>query len=67
MSNEVQDRAFDPFYTMKSSGKGTGLRLSQVYRFVQQLKEKCSWRAISGMESEYSSDLLLLRRFEHDK
>jgi signal transduction histidine kinase len=36
MSREVLERAFEPFYTTKASGQGTGLGLSQVYGFVRQ-------------------------------
>jgi signal transduction histidine kinase len=36
MSREVAERAFEPFYTTKPSGQGTGLGLSQVYGFVKQ-------------------------------
>ena len=36
MSEEVQARAFEPFYTTKETGRGSGLGLSQVYGFVKQ-------------------------------
>ncbi len=36
MTPDVLARAFEPFYTTKPSGEGTGLGLSQVYGFVKQ-------------------------------
>jgi PAS domain S-box-containing protein len=36
MSREVMDRAFEPFYTTKTEGRGTGLGLSQVFGFIKQ-------------------------------
>jgi signal transduction histidine kinase/DNA-binding response OmpR family regulator len=36
MSPEVQAKVFEPFYTTKEPGKGTGLGMSMVYGFVKQ-------------------------------
>jgi len=36
MPKDVLDRVFEPFYTTKEVGKGSGLGLSMVYGFVKQ-------------------------------
>ena len=36
MSSEVKQKAFEPFYTTKGPGAGSGLGLSMVYGFVKQ-------------------------------
>jgi two-component system, NtrC family, sensor kinase len=36
MANEVASRAFEPFFSTKEAGKGSGLGLSMVYGFARQ-------------------------------
>jgi PAS domain S-box-containing protein len=38
MTKDVVDRAFEPFFSTKGVGQGTGLGLSQVYGFIKQSK-----------------------------
>lgn len=36
IESEILDRVFDPFYTTKEVGEGSGLGLSMVYGFAKQ-------------------------------
>ena len=38
MTQNVVERAFEPFFSTKTMGQGTGLGLSQVYGFIKQSK-----------------------------
>jgi PAS domain S-box-containing protein len=38
MTKDIVDRAFEPFFSTKGVGQGTGLGLSQVYGFIKQSK-----------------------------
>src|SRR5262245_21540116 len=38
MTKNIAERAFEPFFSTKGAGQGTGLGLSQVYGFIKQSK-----------------------------
>jgi signal transduction histidine kinase len=42
MPQEVREKAFDPFFSTKEAGKGSGLGLSQVYGFVTRFGGHCA-------------------------
>jgi signal transduction histidine kinase len=48
MSREVLDHAFEPFFSTKQDGQGTGLGLAQVYGFAQQSGGSASIESSSG-------------------
>jgi CheY-like chemotaxis protein len=48
MTPEVQARIFEPFYTTKETGKGSGLGLAQVHGFAQQSGGRVEVRSRPG-------------------
>ncbi|TLU73396.1 sensor histidine kinase [Lichenicoccus roseus] len=48
MSREALDHAFEPFFSTKAPGHGTGLGLAQVYGFAQQSGGVASIDSVSG-------------------
>jgi PAS domain S-box-containing protein len=61
MPPDVKERAFDPFYTTKPVGQGTGLGLSMVYGFTRQSGGHC---VIESEPGEGTRIILLLPRYE---
>ncbi|MDO9368831.1 MAG: ATP-binding protein [Sphingopyxis sp.] len=57
MSPEVLERVFDPFYTTKPAGQGTGLGMSQVFAFCRQSGGEVQ---ISSTEGEGTNVAMLL-------
>lgn len=59
MPPEVLRRVFDPFYTTKEPGKGSGLGLSVVHGIVSDLDGKISLESTPGVGSRFVIDLPL--------
>ena len=57
MTPDVLERVFDPFYTTKPAGQGTGLGMSQVFAFCRQSGGEVR---ISSTEGEGTSVAMLL-------
>lgn len=43
MPADVLERVFEPFYTTKPIGQGTGLGMSMIYGFMQQSNGQVWW------------------------
>jgi signal transduction histidine kinase len=59
MPEDVAARVFEPFYTTKEVGKGSGLGLSQVYGFARQAGGTARIVSVPGRGTEVT---MLLRR-----
>jgi two-component system NtrC family sensor kinase len=53
MSEEVKKRIFDPFYTTKDVGEGTGLGLSISYGIIEKHKGKIEVESEPGVGTEF--------------
>jgi PAS domain S-box-containing protein len=61
MTEEVRAHLFEPFYTTKDVGKGTGLGLATAYGIVQQSGGNISVISQPGQGSTFIVDLPLVR------
>ena len=60
ISQSVKDKIFNPFFTTKPPGEGTGLGLSLSYETV--VKQHGGWLEVSSEEGEYTEFLVTLPR-----
>jgi|GEM_PF-567850 len=60
MSAEVKSHVFEPFYTTKGHGRGTGLGLSTVFWIIKQSRGEISVETEEGKGTEFSVYLPLL-------
>src|SRR5690606_20479931 len=61
MSPEVAERIFEPFYTTKPTGQGTGLGLSMVYGLMRQHRGFVTLRTAPGQGAVFTLFFPVLR------
>ncbi|MBI2072785.1 MAG: HAMP domain-containing protein [Gemmatimonadetes bacterium] len=57
ISEEVQERIFDPFFSTKSDAKGVGLGLAVVYGIVQRHEGRISVASAPGAGTTFTIDI----------
>lgn len=57
MTDEVRSRIFEPFYSTKGTGRGTGLGLATVWRIVNQAGGNIVVNSAPGAGTEFVIDL----------
>ncbi len=63
---EQLQNIFDPFYTTKEPGKGTGLGLAVSYMIIEGLGGTISAQSVLGQGATFEIDLPLSERQEHN-
>ena len=63
MPDEVRSRIFEPFYTTKSEGRGTGLGLHVIYQLVHRAQGRIEVESELGKGTQFTIHLPLISEF----
>ena len=64
MTPEVRERAFEPFYTTKDIGKGTGLGLATVWHLVTEVSGRIEVESLKGQGSAFHVHLPVFASYQ---